>query len=194
MASRKLPPNARIVRVPARGHYVTFAVAGSGACHDGFICQVAYEGDCPEGALKVTKNYCVIGYSRACTHMGCHLLAAAPGPQDDDPCAERLRLAASGYEPSRQPSNGASRRVDTSIDRYLRCPCHFSCFDLLAKGAVIMGPATDWLPQLALKPGRTVRGRLDQVVLDPENLWRRTTSVPYGVPYGKTIPPNDGWA
>ena len=135
--------------------FVTVVDAASG--FEAFLCRFRIKDHIPAEAVKVSPDEYVVGFSRRCTHMGCRLVA--------------------------DTAAGTSRPLPTT-DGLLRCACHASCFDLLASGLVVMGPATDWLPTLQLtaipdpKTGATTSVRIDG--------WNTTQSVPYGIPYGGT--------
>jgi arsenite oxidase small subunit len=73
----------------------------------------------------------VAAFGNACTHMGCLLLQEPPAAGDLDygaPGAGRPELLVCGP-----------------------CPCHGTTFDLTRAGLVIQGPATQNLPQLAVR-------------------------------------------
>lgn len=135
--------------------YVTVVDAASGL--EAFLCRFRIQSHLPAEAVKVSTNEYVVGFGRRCTHMGCRLVAETVA--------------------------GASQPLPMS-DGLLRCACHASCFDLLASGLVVMGPATDWLPTLQLtalpdpKSGVITSVRIDG--------WNSAQSVPYGIPYGGT--------
>jgi nitrite reductase/ring-hydroxylating ferredoxin subunit len=69
---------------------------------------------------------------------------------------------------------------DLPPDGLIRCKCHASCFDLTAEGLVVVGPATDWLPQVELRPADEPLTKVELV------RWIRDRSVPYGVPFAGT--------
>ena len=132
-------------------------------CNDVLLCRLEYPADAPVqyGAVRVPgdPSSChpasiIVAYSSRCTHMGCYLLPR-PECETDGALPEGILL---------------------------RCPCHWSCFDLGSRGMTVMGPATDWLPQVHL-------------TLSPENSngpkvrlmgWIERHSVGRGVPYGRT--------
>lgn len=104
----------------------------------------------PERRIDPANPEWLVAFSNICTHMGCAVL----------PPTKRSILE----------------------DTYLAgpCPCHMTMFDLSRGGMVIIGPATEALPQLSLKliePAQTMV-RIDD--------WIRDKSVPYGLPYGRT--------
>jgi Rieske Fe-S protein len=144
------------VNIPsAVNDYVTVVDAASG--FDAFLCRFRIQGQMPVEAVKVAPNECVVGFARRCTHMGCRLLT--------------------------ETAAGASRPLPMP-DGLLRCACHASCFDLLASGLVVMGPATDWLPALQLTAVPDPKtGAITSVRIDG---WSTTRSVPYGIPFAGT--------
>ncbi len=74
----------------------------------------------------------LVAFGNACTHMGCALFARA-----DDGSGRLLhRLAADGREAELVCGP---------------CPCHGTSFDLTRGGLVILGPATQDLPQVKLE-------------------------------------------
>ncbi len=119
---------------------------------DAVLCRLSFSGPSPPNAIKVKEGECLVAFSARCPHMGCTLL----------------------------PSVGKSLPDDTTTSGLLRCPCHFSCFDLFARGLTVIGPATDWLAQMEL---RLVAGHPDQVELVG---WIRHGDVGRGIPFGKT--------
>jgi len=125
---------------------------------DLFVCRLSPTGGRPEGALDLGNGDYLIAFSRVCTHLGCMLLP-------------KVARDAAGNLPS--------------ADGLLICPCHQSCFDLTARGLVVIGPATDCLPGVEL---RAVDQPVTQVKLVR---WIRGASTPFGVPYLGTshIPP-----
>jgi Rieske Fe-S protein len=66
----------------------------------------------------------VIGFSRMCTHMGCLLVR----DEEDHHIVYDERQATCGP-----------------------CLCHGTTFDLLKQGLVVLGPATQYFPQLRLE-------------------------------------------
>ena len=77
------------------------------------------------GALPHPEGGFLIGFSAVCTHMGCLLLNT-----DDDG----------------KPVLGYPDRLVCGP-----CPCHGTSFDLNKSGLVVLGPATQNLPQLELE-------------------------------------------
>jgi arsenite oxidase small subunit len=73
----------------------------------------------------------VAAFGIACTHMGCLLVHEPPAAGDLDYGA---------------PGAGQPERLVCGP-----CPCHGSSFDLIRAGLVIQGPATQNLPQLAVR-------------------------------------------
>jgi Rieske Fe-S protein len=100
----------------------------------------------------------VLAFSRNCTHLGCNLLRDAP-----------LDHPGMLAEPQ----------------GVVRCPCHWSAFDLRRLGLAITGPATDALPQVSLR----ATGNPHEAELLG---WVQERAIPYGVPFGvvsKAAPP-----
>lgn len=130
---------------------------------DVVVSRLSFTTELPPGALKVAEDECVIAFSRKCTHMGCSLLPEAKGAA--------LPL----------PNNSG----------LVRCPCHSSCFDVVQKGLVVGGPATEYLPIHELRPVfDPTSGQITAVELVG---WHRWGSVGRGVPYGGTdAAPNGG--
>lgn len=73
----------------------------------------------------------IVGFSSVCTHMGCLLVWGRDK-------ADHVIEYSSGV---------GGHRFSLTCGP---CPCHGTTFDLLKSGLVIMGPATQNLPQLAL--------------------------------------------
>lgn len=144
------------VTIPsAVNDYLTAIDTASG--FEAFLCRFRIQDQMPSEAVEVAPNEYVVGFGRRCTHMGCRLL---------------IETAA-----------GASQPLPMS-DGLLRCACHASCFDLLASGLVVMGPATDWLPTLKLTAVPDPKtGAITSIRIDG---WNTTRSVPYGIPFGGT--------
>jgi Rieske Fe-S protein len=88
-----------------------------------------------------------IGFGNACTHMGC-LLAT-----------EDTRHVC--YE---KPSGSSPQRVVLGP-----CPCHGTTFDLTREGLVILGPATQNLPQLELDIGALTATGWRNSAIDPRD-------------------------
>lgn len=122
---------------------------GSTRFPDVLVCRLKSPDTPPPDAVDLGNGEYLVAYSRRCTHLGCSLAPTVdPGP-------------------GRLPLDGT----------LLRCPCHFSCFDLAQRGLAVAGPATDCLPQVAIR----LEGN-DAELRD----WVRRESVPYGVPYEGT--------
>ena len=75
------------------------------------------------GAAAINDEKYLVAFSTICTHMGCHLAQVRHEPED-----------------------GAS----TDSLTLGPCACHGTLFDLLKSGLVVLGPATQNLPQLRL--------------------------------------------
>ncbi len=90
---------------------------------EAFVVQTEF--DIP-GAYKIADNVYLVAFSNVCTHMGCHLYSNS-GNNNVHYGKEEKQLSSSP------------------------CPCHGSSFDLVKGGLVILGPATQNLPQLKLK-------------------------------------------
>jgi nitrite reductase/ring-hydroxylating ferredoxin subunit len=88
-----------------------------------FALRVEHVGD-ESVAIKHPDGGFVVGFSPVCTHMGCLLVRG-----DDDP-----NVVYEGDVATCGP-----------------CPCHGTTFDLLKQGLVVLGPATQNLPQLKLE-------------------------------------------
>ena len=104
----------------------------------------------PERRIDPANLEWLVAFSNICTHMGCALVPAA--------------------------------KSSSLEDTYLAgpCPCHMTMFDLSRGGMIVIGPATEALPQLSLKliePAKTMVRIID---------WIGDKSVPYGLPYGRT--------
>lgn len=120
---------------------------------DVWLCRIKIIGDIPHYALKINENECVIGISPKCPHMGCKLFPVENIPQET---------------------------LDNAL---VRCPCHSSCFDLLAQGKTIMGPATEWLPVMQLNRVEDDPGKVELAG------WVNSdgaTDIGRGIPYGET--------
>lgn len=74
----------------------------------------------------------LIAFGNACTHMGCSLVSELG--------RESPQIA---YSP---PAEGQEQSIVCGP-----CPCHGTTFDLSKEGLVVLGPATQDLPQLALE-------------------------------------------
>jgi Rieske Fe-S protein len=119
------------------------------------LLRIRFAGARPQGAVEAeAPGECFVAFSRFCTHLSCSVVPRPPGPTGDLPTEE-----------------GKAGLVV--------CPCHFSSFDLTRQGLVVLGPATDCLPQMLLS--RASRPGFIEL-----SGWDRTRSVPYGVPYGET--------
>ena len=116
----------------------------------------------PPGALPVSSGECVIAFSRKCTHMGCFLLPEAASAAAPLPDAGGL----------------------------VRCPCHSSCFDVMKRGLVVGGPATEWLPIHEICPVFDGAGQV--TAIEPIGWNHRWGDVGRGVPYGGTDTKPDG--
>ncbi|MEL6105363.1 MAG: Rieske 2Fe-2S domain-containing protein [Planctomycetota bacterium] len=75
------------------------------------------------GAIAIHEDKYLIAFSTICTHMGCHLAQVRHEPEDG---------------------------VSTDSLTLGPCACHGTLFDLLKSGLVVLGPATQNLPQLRL--------------------------------------------
>ena len=127
---------------------------------DVVLARLSFQEQPPPGAVPVSTQNCVIAFSRKCTHMGCYLL----------------------------PESAAETKLPDPSG-LVRCPCHSSCFDVLKKGLVAGGPATEWLPIRELRPVLDSTGLVTRVELLG---WCRWGSVGRGVPYGGTDAKPDG--
>ncbi len=95
----------------------------------------------------------LVAFGTACTHMGC-LLVRGEGAGEHDV----------GYDP---PSGDRPEKVVCGP-----CPCHGTSFDLTREGLVILGPATQNLPQLVLEiDGNQVVSRPEGVVDPRDESW-----------------------
>lgn len=137
------------------GHY---RLVSSTTFPDVILCRIRYTGELPVGSVKVADGECVVAFSRLCTHLGCH---TAPD------------LPANGVGLLPMAPN------EEAFTSLVVCPCHFSCFDLGEEGLCVLGPATDCLPQVALR--QSSEPKAVELVG-----WMIVKSVPYGVPYGGT--------
>ena len=83
------------------------------------------------------KGIFLIGYSNICTHMGCRLV-------------------------QKKENNQVKLERDTQTGNLLcgPCPCHGTTFNLSKSGVVVLGPATQHLPQLILSITGTGENRL----------------------------------
>ena len=131
--------------------------------NDVLLCRLDHPAEMPvpNGAVRVPdlsgsghSTSIVVAYASRCTHMGCYLL-----PSPATKCEGTLPEGA-----------------------VLRCPCHWSCFDLGNRGITVMAPATDWLPQVCLK--LNLEGPEGPTVQLAG--WIERNSVGRGVPYGST--------
>jgi Rieske Fe-S protein len=126
---------------------------------DVFVCRIRHAGAVPDGAVDLTGGECLVAFSRLCTHLGCHV-AATPVP------------GSVGQLPTLPGEQDFSSVV--------LCPCHFSSFELARQGLVILGPATDCLPQIELRRYDATQVELVRWMRHPKR------SIPYGVPFGGT--------
>ena len=97
----------------------------------------------------------LVAFGTACTHMGC-LLVRGEGEGEHNIV----------YRP---PSGDGPETLVCGP-----CPCHGTSFDLTLGGLVILGPATQNLPQMALEvDGDQVKGTgwLDEIVDPREEAW-----------------------
>jgi Rieske Fe-S protein len=152
------------IKPPQAGHYVMLEDV-SGPLLDAFIGTLRMPAPLPPGAVLWKNGTCVVGFSRLCPHMGCRLVR---------------NVSKSGTSRPLRPDVPAG----DPEQHLLRCQCHFSCFDLFAEGLAVMGPATDWLAMLDLR----ATGDGQTVTLDTDAPWRTGQSVPFGVPFGATLP------
>ena len=118
-----------------------------------FVCSIPTAGAVPAGAIDTSKGFYLTAFGRRCTHLGCYVL---PG----------IFTGQATELPSR--------------DLVITCRCHFSSFDLAREAMNVQGPATDFLPRVAL---RAVDDPVTRVELIS---WVREVSVPYGVPFDGT--------
>lgn len=91
-----------------------------------------------------------VAFGNACTHMGC------------------LLATEHGHHVCHKPP------TDTSPEKVVcgPCPCHGTSFDLTREGLVILGPATQNLPQLELDiDGRVATGWRNDVVDPRDENW-----------------------
>jgi len=95
-----------------------------------FVVRINKEPDVPggSGAIAHPAGGFLIAFSSVCTHMGCLLVQPADDPANQPPL--------SGYP-------------DELVCG--PCPCHGTIFDLSRGGVVVLGPATQNLPQLKLR-------------------------------------------
>lgn len=128
-------------------------VRGSDIFADVFLCRISSPVRLPLGAVDLGGGQCIVGFSRKCTHMSCHLVRdVAPDSSGDM----------------------------LTRDGLISCRCHLSMFDLANNGLTVIGPATDELPSVELRP-------VDHPVTQVEIVrWQRGRSAPYGVPFGGT--------
>ena len=82
----------------------------------------------PEGSLDLDDGTHALAFLNVCTHMGCRLVRGTEGD----------------LTPSRSTTGLVPKAVVGP------CPCHGTSFDLLKRGLVVLGPATQDLPVLAL--------------------------------------------
>ena len=93
---------------------------------------------------------CFIGFGNACTHMGC-----------------LLATESSGNVSYKEPSGSAGQSIVLGP-----CPCHGTSFDLTREGLVILGPATQSLPQLELDIGARLATGWRAGAVDPrDEVW-----------------------
>lgn len=81
------------------------------------------------GAVDLGNSQIAIGFSPVCTHMGCLLVRGMKAGEHD-----------------LQPFEPESKQLICGP-----CRCHGTSFDLVKAGLVVLGPATQNLPQLALR-------------------------------------------
>ena len=118
-----------------------------------FVCSLPVKGTLSPGSIATKQGFYLTAFSRRCTHLGCNIL----------------------------PDTAIGQAIDLpSPDYVVTCPCHFSAFDLVNRALTVQGPATDFLPRVAL---RGIDDPLTQVELIS---WIRDESVPYGVPFEGT--------
>ena len=104
------------------------------------------------GAVPLGDGSHLVGFSAVCTHMGCMLVSDETGVH-------------------------LGRGRDSNQTQSLRCgPCdsHGTTFDLLRGGLVVLGPATQHLPQLRLEVSGdeiVAVGWLDGSVPPPDETW-----------------------
>jgi len=120
--------------------------------------------DCPstEGLSLPDGSY-LLGYDGVCTHMGCVL------PISDDSTQGEAHYS----------ENTSAESVAFT---YGPCPCHGTTFDLSKSGLVVLGPATQNLPQLKLE----IRG--DDVICSG---WLNDGRTQHGPPSGEQWPCNN---
>lgn len=81
------------------------------------------------GAAEHPDGGFLVAFGSACTHMGCTLFGEDRDVVEHDP-----------------PSTGQAERLTCGP-----CPCHGTTFDLTRQGLVVLGPATQNLPQLDIR-------------------------------------------
>lgn len=97
------------------------------------------------GSFDMGEHGHLVAFGNACTHMGCLLVTDAEGPVEYDPAQRRLVCGP--------------------------CPCHGTSFDLTLRGLVILGPATQHLPQLTIidQDEHTLRVEPQHGIVDPRD-------------------------
>ena len=128
--------------------YILQPSNGSETADSAFLLRIHQEvpGSKPH---QGTPGY-FIGFGNACTHMGCLLVTKNSG------------------NISYKKSSGSARQSIVLGP----CPCHGTSFDLTREGLVILGPATQNLPQLELNidAGEATGWRNDAI--DPrDEIW-----------------------
>ena len=120
-----------------------------GAVVNVFVLRLRHEVPGSVAATERGDGY-FVAFSNSCTHMGCMLLS-----EYGVKCS-RLRFGPT--EASHEHSVVCGP-----------CPCHGTSFDLAKSGLVILGPATQHLPQLQLEiQGESVIGSQWRGAVDPQ--------------------------
>lgn len=133
-------------------------VSSDRTCPDVFIARVKSPQPGPSGGVPAgAPDEYFVAYSRVCTHMGGYLLSPVDGEQTAD-----------GY---RRPLVEGDPEAHT-----VHCPCHFTAYDLIADGRVVVGQATCRLPQLQLEPAGDKKVRVKG--------WLQDSRAPRSMPYG----------
>ncbi len=124
-------PIKKIVKLGVPYEMPGVNAAGAGRSPDSFIFRIM---EPVPGSLPAwdQQGGHLVAFGNACTHMGCLLISEY---------GEGTGLL--NYAPA---GDGGGPRIVCGP-----CPCHGTSFDLAKAGLVILGPATQDLPQLALK-------------------------------------------
>jgi Rieske Fe-S protein len=127
-----MPFSIPLDQIGAFGVPAVYQRADDKAFHLSFVVRVC--APVPGAIEEPTQGGYLVGYSPVCTHMGCRLVRTS----DDSNVVSHNVV----YHPD---TNGAEELNCGP------CPCHGTTFDLLKNGLVVLGPATQNLPQLKLE-------------------------------------------